>query len=754
MRLRGLALLLVLLAMVSGWCVRDGLAQGNGDITVSGRVTASDGSVIAGAKVRVISGPEATSDKEGRFSLVGVRVGQEADVSADGFETTRVVIRGVALEVMLRAAGTTSQVTVTAARTSLSTDATASSVRVVDGTELQESSGYTLDDRLRQVPGLELYRRTSSTVANPTTVGISLRGLGSTAASRTLVLSDEVPMTDAFGGWIHWDEIPQLAVGDVEVLRGGASDLYGSSAIGGVINEVPVKPERLDFVADGGFGSEATPFGDALVTDAVGRWSALAASSFLRTDGYILTAPEARGTVDVPNNVHAQSGRVELREASGEQDFFVRGNVLNEARNNGTPLTNNATRLWRYSSGFDRFLPRDGRVYLRVYGSDQGYRQSFSSIAANRNSETSTRFQRVPDEEVGAAVQWGQTFFHSLTAVAGFDVRDVRATDDETAVKAGAAQPRTSISARQRALGGYGELLWTKGAWSAALSGRVDDFRTFDGFQFAPSGTTVAATPLPTINEVVLDPRLGVVRRLPRDFALSGSVFRAFRGPTMNELYRNGQVGQQLTIANDDLKSERATGFELGMDAPLARLGTLRGSYFWTAVDRPITALFVSSTATTSTYQRENLGQIRSRGVSVDFTMHPMRWVEASGGYQFALATVTQFAPQPVLVGNWIPEVARNSASLQVRAGTRRTGTLNLVGRVSGRLYDDANNQYLLHGYTRFDGYYEHAVGSRVEVYGSAQNVLDRRIEAGRTPVLTLAGPRTALIGLRIHMLR
>lgn len=642
----------------------------------------------------------------------------------------------------------TTQVTVTASRTALNIDNTASSVRLVDSKDLRQSSGFTLDDRLRQVPGLELYRRTSSWVANPTTVGISLRGLGSTAASRTLVLSDEVPMTDAFGGWIHWDEIPQLAVGDVEIMRGGASDLYGSSAIGGVVNEVPVKPERMGCVADGGFGSETTPFGDALLTGAFKRWTGLAASSFLRTDGYTLTAPEFRGLVDVPNNVHAQSGRLEAREATPKLAVFLRGNVLNEARNNGTPLTNNATRLWRYSGGFDRFLPKDGRVFLRLYGSDQGYRQSFSSIAANRNSETLTRFQRVPSEEIGTAAQWAQTIVPSLTLVAGFDVRDVRATDDETAVSANVPKPRTSISARQRATGGYAEALWNKGNWSAALSGRVDDFRTFDAYNFAPSGTSVVTTTLPKVAEQVFDPRLGIVRRLPHNFALSGSVFRAFRGPTMNELYRNGQVGSISTLANNSLRSERATGFEFGMDAPLAKAGTLRASYFWTEVNRPITAL---ATATPNVLQRVNLGQIRSRGISLDFTVHPLKWIEASGGYQFALATVTQFAPQPALVGAWIPEVARNAASLQVRLMQGPWGTLNLLGRVSGRLYDDANNQYLLHGYTRFDGYYEHTLGRHAEVYSSVQNMLDRRIEAGRTPVLTLAAPRTALIGFRFH---
>ena len=81
-------------------------------------------------------------------------------------------------------------------------------------------------------------------MANPTTEGTSLRGLGSTAASRTLVLGDNVPLNDAFGGWIHWNEIPMLAQREVELMRGGASDLYGSSAIGGVIDVLPAVPSE------------------------------------------------------------------------------------------------------------------------------------------------------------------------------------------------------------------------------------------------------------------------------------------------------------------------------------------------------------------------------------------------------------------------------------------------------------------------------------------------------------------------------
>ncbi len=99
-----------------------------------------------------------------------------------------------------------------------------------------------MDDKLRQLPGVELFRRSRSLVANPSSQGMSLRGLGSTSASRTLLTLDDVPLNDPVGGWIHWLEQPQLAIGNIDVVRGGASDLYGSSAIGGVMNLGVARP--------------------------------------------------------------------------------------------------------------------------------------------------------------------------------------------------------------------------------------------------------------------------------------------------------------------------------------------------------------------------------------------------------------------------------------------------------------------------------------------------------------------------------
>jgi outer membrane receptor protein involved in Fe transport len=650
----------------------------------------------------------------------------------------------------------TDSVTVNADRGLLGVSDSATSVAVLSQQRMEQTPGLTLDDKLHEVAGFQLFRRTSSWTANPTTEGLSLRGLGSTAASRTLVVIDQVPLNDPFGGWVHWDEIPSMAIDEVKLLRGGAADLYGSSAIGGVVDVVPVMPAekpRLQLSADATGATENSALEDFLLAGVMRRVGILGAFTGLTTGGYVPIAPAFRGAVDVPANVTAESGRVVLRTALAQKNLsgFLTGNVLNEARGNGTVLQTNGTRLWRYVGGADA-SGNKGNASLRLYGSRESYRQSFSAIGANRNSETLTKLQHVPLDEVGFVTHGARTLGRAVTAALGVDMRDIRATDDESAVAKSVVTTTVSTSARQRETGGYVDAIWQPKGWSVSGSVRVDSFRTFDVRQVG-----LKAANLPELDELVASPRVGLVRRVGKGFELTGTGFRAFRGPTMNELYRTGQVGQQTTRANDALLAERATGFEFGGEEQ-GNFGRLRATYFWTEVNRPISAVLLSQTATSQLLQRQNLGQIRSRGVMVEAQTKQWRGIEAGFGYQLANATVTAFNTsslvQKNLKGNWIPEVPRQSVTATVNYVLPRIASVHGIASYTGKEFDDAANQFVLRPYARIDVSGERELGRGFSVFAGAQNVLNRQIQAGLTPILTLAAPRLVQGGLRYHFSR
>ncbi len=690
-------------------------------------------------------------------------------ISAPGFAPLKTNwLAGSEFTLQLPAASET--ISVTAYRTPLGDLESPVSTRTLSAEEIQQSAPVTLDGQLRQIPGLETFRRSSSLVANPSSQGLSLRGLGSTSASRTLVTQDDIPLNDAFAGWIHWEELPELSIRSVEVVRGGASDLYGSSAIGGVVNVLPQLPGRNLAQLKSSFGSENTYQDSLLLQSRPGPWGILATGGVLGTDGFIQIAPASRGPIDTRSNVHAQNGLILVERSFGHASsravaqqaplrIFMRTNALNEARSNGTPVQINGTRLWRYSTGADWNPENGGTLTLRAYGSTEHYRQTFSTILSKnqpRDGEVLNRYARTPDDEVGAVLHWSQPLAARLLGpgllyIVGADTHDVRAHDEETTFSKGVASP-INLSDRQRQTGAYAELLFTHAAWTLSASGRFDWFSNFDGMRIQPT-----QTPLSHLAERVFDPRLGVSRKLGEHFALSASGFRAYRAPTPNELYRSTQVGSLLTLPNNDLRSERATGWEAGL-AMQQNWGSVRGSYFWTRVNRPVTALTVDDTSNPIKLKRENLGQIESRGVSLDVELQPfhslseLRWITLQGGYQHTNATVTEYVQQPQLVGNWIPQVAHNTGTLQLRGARPKLGVLNLQARMSGRQFDDDANTYLLHSYFKLDSYASHDFGSHFEVFAAGENLLDRAIEVGRTPTLTLANPRTARIGLNLKL--
>jgi outer membrane receptor protein involved in Fe transport len=649
-------------------------------------------------------------------------------------------------------------ITVSAYRTPLGTLESPATTRLLTKQTLGSVAAVTLDSKIRQIPGLELFRRSSSLVANPTSQGVSLRGLGSTSASRTLLTQDDVPLNDPTGGWIHWQEQPELAIESVELVRGGASDLYGSSAIGGVISVIPVRPTSAGGELRSLYGGEGTYDTSALAQHKFGSWGLLGAAGIIGTNGYIQQAPAQRGPVDVASNVHSQNAVALAEHDRGPLRLFARVSGFNESRHNGTPYQMNATRLVRYATGADWQGPHSGSLTARFYGSDERYRQTFSTVLNTPNAqnpqctfrcgETPSRFAYIPDNELGAALRWNQPLGAGFIVIGGAEVHDVRIWDREQTFGTSAAI--TNLHDHQRDSAAWIEAMWMHKAWTVTASGRMDWFQNYDGHQVNSNGSAwvPSATQPPQFDERIFDPRLGISRKLSEHWAITASGFRAFRAPTPSELYRSTQVGNKLTRPNGNLLSERATGWETGV-ATEWRWGTVRASYFLTQVNRPIVAVTTNPTSSPILLLRENLGQIESRGVALDYEIALRSWLHADGGYQYANATVTR---GPILVGNWIPEVAHNMATLNLRASRPKLGLLSLQSRLSGRQFDDDANAFLLHGFFLLDAYGSRNVGNHVEVFAAAENLFDRAIEVSKTPSTTLGQPRTARFGFNVRL--
>jgi hypothetical protein len=164
------------------------------------------GAVLAGAEIADSNGKVlGQTDAAGQVTIQ-CAIPCSVQISANGFASRSETLTAAAT-VRLEPAQIAEQVTVTAYRTPIADLESPATTRTLTQKSLGNTAAITLDDELRQLPGAELFRRSSSLVANPTSQGISLRGLGSTSASRTLVTEDDVPLNDPLGGWIHWQSL-------------------------------------------------------------------------------------------------------------------------------------------------------------------------------------------------------------------------------------------------------------------------------------------------------------------------------------------------------------------------------------------------------------------------------------------------------------------------------------------------------------------------------------------------------------------
>jgi len=721
---------------------------------------------VAGAEVH-LSTPSKTliavSDAAGHFHFEAVpKALITLRVQARGFSILEQRIDSIGdlpsqITVTLTPVPLSEAVTVVVTGTESRIGETAASVIVLNSDDLKTTAAATVDDALRQVAGFSLFRRSGSRTANPTTQGVSLRALGPSGASRALVLLDGFPLNDPFGGWIYWSRIPRLAIAEVEVLQGGASYLYGGSAIGGVVNISTKSADSRSLSLETSYGNQQTPDASLYLADKKGTWSGAVAAEVFHTNGYVTVSEKERGRIDTLAGSRHSIVDLKLKKSfSGGSKVFGGASFFGESRTNGTPLQINRTHLRTFITGIDWQRMDLGLFTGRAYGTTEVFDQTFSAVSADRNTETITRIQRTPAQATGISAQWSRGLGRSQTLVAGFDAHEVRGASDEIVYVTGRANSLVGAGGRQRSGAIYLEDLFKIGPRLFINAGtRFDHWRNYAGLSGSKPLSTGTSTlnRFPSRHENVFSPRLSVLYKFSEHVAATALVTRAFRAPTLNELYRSFRVGSVVTLANEQLNAERMMGGEGGVRVVTLNGGAvLHASGFWNEVTGPIANITLLTTLSLITRQRQNLGRTQSRGLEIEADARMSRHWNLSAGYLFADATVVRFPANTALEGLLIPQVPRQQLTFQARYTNPATVTLGMQGRASSSQFDDDQNIFRLRQYFTLDTFVSRRLSHKVELFAAAENLFNQRYEIGKTPVTTLGPPILLRAGLRLHL--
>lgn len=744
---------------------------------ISGVVRDSTGAAVSGAAVLVHApGFDANTitRNDGTFAVDAPASGVlDVVVRAAGFADTRIHLDAAQvtspLEVVLNPAGPLETITVTATRTNQRLGDVPASVTVLSSQDIRASPAVVADDVLRQLPEFSLFRRTSSLSSHPTAQGVSLRGIGPSGVSRTLVLLDDVPFNDPFGGWVYWSRVPMDSADRIEVVDGSTSSLYGNYAMGGVINILTARPTRRTVELKSQYGSLASPKIDFLASDVRGRLGVMVDGSVFRTDGYPIVAAAERGRVDNNATDSFRTLNLKLEQQTTERlHLFVRGGYFSENRDNGKISTIDGTEeandtTWTsLSGGVNVALPDQSSLRVRVFADDERFRSNFLAVPVTsppRSIGRMTLNQVVPTRGVGGSVQWSKAVTAKQFVSAGVDLRWVDGDSNEEALDAviGAQVVTRRVSGgTQRSAGVFvQDVMAATSKLTITLAARVDDWRSHDGHNLE----TAAATGLPTANSRLLSdvsqtlasPRAGAIYHLTDRVSVWGNVGWGFRAPTLNELYRQFRVGSVLTLANDQLVPERLVGGEAGVNVAPARGLTWRTTWFDNRVSNPVSNVTQTIVGTQITRQRRNLGRTAIWGVQSDVEYRLGSFWRVSAGYLYDHATVLEFAADPTLVGRVLPQVPSHRGTMQIGYWNPRIATVAVQAQVVGRQFDDDQNRLPLPGYALLDLRVSRTLARGVDLFLGVQNVFDRVVIVGTSPT-TVGAPRLVNGGVRVRL--
>lgn len=632
-------------------------------------------------------------------------------------------------------------ITVTATRLPYEQDEITASTRVVTADEIALRPGTGLDEALRWIPELSLFRRAPARAAHPTTHGINVRGVAPSGTSRGLVLVDGVPLADGFGGWVQWDRVPMLALERVEVALGGGPAPFGNQALAGTVQLVTraVAPEPMVRL-HGQVGTDATWQSGAAVSWRPAAAGVLAAARATGTDGYVGVTPAQRGPVDTRLTSRAVSGLLKL-DLSGP--WRVTGDAFTAHRDNGTPLQTN--RVGGFG-GAVAYLPSDADapsgLSATAFARRSDLESVFTSVNDRRTGEVAVLDQDVDSADLGGFVSAWSSPAAAVRAAYGADVRHSRGSSRESVLLAGL----TREPGGAQTVGGAwasARLAPAASPWVLEGSLRADAWRQSPRLDVDPAHGGHA-----------LSPRAGVLWQGTGGWMLRGSGYGSFRAPTLNELYRQFRVGDVVTAANPALDEERLWGAELG-GVWSGRLGAapvrVEATAYWNRLDDAVTNATVQIRDGLVFRQRRNLGAARVRGLEVDARARHGRL--AMGLRAALLETDILAGSEPgddSVVGNALPQVPawRLTASA---TWAMPGGPVAVVGvHATGRQFEDDLNSLSLASGATVDVAVDWPLGAGVSLGLQAQNLLDSRLEVARTPVLVIGPPRGLAIGLTL----
>ena len=490
------------------------------------------------------------------------------------------------------------QVVVTGTRTKRLLKNTPVTTQVVSFKQIQNVGGADISEALKEVTGVVI----QSNSFNNGVSSIELQGLNS---EHILVLVDGMKMIGRVNGELDISRISPSDIERIEIVKGAASALYGSEAMGGVINIITKKQsDEFSLSAGSTVGSYGRFDGNVTAGMALGKWKPSVNLNYRKYDGFDLNDESA--SEDAPAYQKYQGnfsldGEINEDFLLNLETFYIKelnevvsSSIFKDEINNNT----SAVRLKGvYSNLFDR-LNLDGRVEFSSYNHqfdrivlESGYLKE-SSLTKEKLFKTDLLFDLNLDA-------------HLING--GFGIENEKIITDR--IKEGEKSSTLFYTFIQD------EIDVTK--WLTVVGGLRFDSHSVYGSE--------------------LSPKLSVMAKTGETSRVRASYGHGFRAPSFKELYldyTNISVNYHV-IGNPDLDPEKSNALQLSFETWKTKKYQSQINLFYNKINNLIDYKYLGIIDGFGTYQSTNLHSAKTWGVEFDFKYYPLKWLQFSFGYNY-----------------------------------------------------------------------------------------------------------------------
>lgn len=614
------------------------------------------------------------------------------------------------------------EVVVTASRVEMPTSEVSASVTVIKSEDLKALGARPVHEALqKKVEGVD-----SVNIAGFLSPAqwVSLRGM-SWSQNRTATLLDGVPLTSPFGGFVKWNSISATSLDRMEVVRGPFSSLYGSSAMGGVINLITRKPTRPFGVEFSSAAGEWETFSESLSLETKrGRLGFLTDVSYLNSGGYNATPRHLRTPFD--------------EDRDTEQQRYLGKLFFDVTENSSVSL---GLRYYRGDYGLGRkffFISHETMAPTLNFerkGERIGILATLYGINEEDKVTSDTRPFNFKDSVTNTDSKWyggNLSLSASLTPwnriVGGVETKLSWAESVDNFKR---KVRRRQAEGSQNLYGVYLEdhLRLAEGRLVFNLGGRYEWITNSDGLSL---DTDISASPTRHKSKIWsnFSPRGGVVFQATDNTLLRASIGQGFRVPTLFELYKTTRVsGTRISEANPQLDPETSTTYEIGAEHWF--LPSLMGkvSFYYTEAEDFIISATKGKVGRDTISQRQNIGKVIIKGAEPVLKYDIDNNWALFGSFTYNESKFREVPVNPALEGNFLPYTPWQKWNLGASYKNPAVIDAEIIGHFRSRLYANDLNTNPVHNYFVADLNLSRRVNEHAGLFLKVENLLDKHYQ-------------------------